>query len=98
MEPRDIFEKAYGILVAHAGAPSREQYMVDTFVDAFTTRPLAMEWRFGGNLGFGGKFWRNDHRYYVSCYPEDRNAKRDRIIKKVNELLAALPYYEPPPV
>jgi hypothetical protein len=29
------------------------------------------EWRFGGVLGFGGKFWNNSGRWYVNCYPED---------------------------
>lgn len=97
MEPREIFEKAYDILVEHAGAPAKD-FWGESFIQAFVTRPLAMEWRFGGKLGFGGKFWRNDNRYYVSCYREDRTAERERTIEEVNRLLATLPYYEPPPV
>ena len=48
------------------------------------------EWRFGGPLGFGGKVWFNAGRWYVSCYPEDRKAKQERIIEKTNAALDKL--------
>lgn len=94
MTPQEIFEKAYDILVHYAKAP-RDDHYKDTFVSYFTERPLAYEWRFGGLLGFGGKFWRNDNRYYVSCYPEDRTSNRTVVMAEVNRLLAELPYWEP---
>jgi len=95
MEPEEIFKKAWAILVEHAGAVQHE-YERDSFVRAFLeTKHPATEWRFSGYLGFGGKFWRNDGRYYVSCYPEDRNKKRDATIEKVNKLLAELSFYHP---
>ncbi len=94
MEPREIFEKAYSILVEHAGAPDNAD-QVATFTGYYLDSRSNAEFRFCGLLGFGGKFWRNDQRYYISCYPEDRNTNRDRIIGKVNLLLSALPYYEP---
>lgn len=45
------------------------------------------EWRFRGNLGDGGKFWRNDGRLYVSCYREDLTDERAETIERVNKLL-----------
>jgi hypothetical protein len=48
------------------------------------------EWRVGGKLGFGGKFWRYDGKVFVTCYPEDRTPERDAIIKQTNEELARI--------
>lgn len=94
MEPATIFQKAWDILVEHAGA-SKDPDARTSFVHAYTERKFpASEWRFGGHLGFGGKFWRNG-RYYISCYPEDRTKKREAIIEKVNALLTELPYFHP---
>ena len=45
------------------------------------------EFRFGGLLGFGGKFWITPARLYVNCYNEDLNAKTKKIISKINKLL-----------
>jgi hypothetical protein len=43
------------------------------------------EWRFQGHLGFGGKFWANDGRHYVSYYGrEDWTPERDDMVKKLN--------------
>jgi hypothetical protein len=48
------------------------------------------EWRFGGQLGFGGKVYLSLSRLYVSCYPEDETPElRDRIAE-VNSRLAAV--------
>lgn len=95
MEPEEIFKKAWAILVEHGGAVKHEEEK-DAFVQSFLTpEHPTVEWRFSGNLGFGGKFWRNDDRYYVTCYPEDRNPKREATIERVNKLLAELPYFYP---
>lgn len=95
MNPKDIFNQVYDLLIEHVGAsPSKDQR--ETFVMAFLDRST-IEWRFCGNLGFGGKFYRLYQRYYVNYYPEDRTADRDRAVEKVNELLKAIPFYTPPP-
>jgi hypothetical protein len=87
---RAFFEQAWDILVEHAGA-RRDPIEKESFVRAFMqVEHTAIEWRFGGHLGFGGKFWRNDGRFYISCYPEDRTPKLDAIIIKVNTLLTDL--------
>jgi hypothetical protein len=54
------------------------------------TRNHITEWRFCGSLGFGGKFWRNNGRMYVTCYREDENPKRMKMIEKANKRLAEL--------
>lgn len=95
MDPKDIFNKAYDILVEHAGASNLDHYR-EAFVEYFVTERHTTEWRFLGNLGFGGKFWRNDERYYILCYSEDKSPERDKVIEKVNALLKELPYFSPP--
>lgn len=99
MTPEEIFNKAWDILVEHAGA-SKDPDNRANFVQAYTTwgkneSYSATEWRFGGYLGFGGKFWRTAGRYYISCYSEDKKAKQTKIIEKVNSLLSGLPYFQP---
>lgn len=47
------------------------------------------EWRFGGNLGFGGKVY-NQGSFYVSCYREDETPERRKMVSQANEKLAAL--------
>lgn len=93
MTPEEIFDQAFDILVEHAGARDgdwQRKGFVDAFVNGLTT-----EWRFQGLLGFGGKFRRNDGRYYVTCYPEDRTPERDAICEKVAVLLRGLPFFQP---
>lgn len=88
-----FYEKAWDILVEHAGA-SRDPHDKETFVRAYTQiEHQTIEWRFCGLLGFGGKFWRNrgySGSFYVSCYSEDKTKKLGKLIDKVNALLSAL--------
>lgn len=78
----------YDILVKHCLASSlssiREQFVFAQ------TKQECTEYRFGGALGFGGKFWINCGEVYVSCYPEDRNPKRKAMIEKANAALREL--------
>lgn len=47
------------------------------------------EFRFIGDLGFGGKFWIDSRRgMWVNCYPEHGTPERLAIIEKTNEALA----------
>jgi hypothetical protein len=48
------------------------------------------EFRFVGCLGYGGKFWNYNDKWYVNCYSEDLTPKRQTVIDKVNDKLAAL--------
>lgn len=51
---------------------------------------VCTEYRFQGYLGFGGKFWSANGRWYVTCYSEDETPERQEMIRKANERLAAL--------
>lgn len=48
------------------------------------------EWRFQGDLGFGGKFRADGNRHYVYCYPEDETPKRKKLILNLNEAISKL--------
>lgn len=52
IEPHEIFNRAWDVLVEHAGALDDEDMRTD-FVRAFLDRPQLQEWRFGGKLGSG---------------------------------------------
>lgn len=75
----DKANQVYDILVTHAGAP---EGMRDNFVYHWGTSD---EYRFGGLLGFGGKFWYPNFK--VNCYSEDLTPGRQIIIDEVNRLL-----------
>ena len=78
----------YDILVQYAGANIIEK---DSFVDSHTNhRPYGecTEWRFCGNLGFGGKYRSNTNT--VDCYTEDLNTERQKVIDTTNNTLQEL--------
>lgn len=81
----DAANAVYDILVS-AGAIERDR---ESFVLNQTNHHI-VEWRFMGALGFGGKFWRSNGRWYVTCYSEDRTPARDALIDATNNKLAAL--------
>lgn len=75
----------YDILVKEAGAP---ESMRRSFLQVQTDEhDPCREYRFIGDLGFGGKFWVNNDRLYVNCYREDETKARTKIIERVNGLL-----------
>jgi len=85
---RPFYDRAYTILVERAGAIEDNR---ESFILAFTQREnRATEYRCCFAFGFGGKFWRNNGRFYVSCYPESRTPDLDAQILQVNQLLEAL--------
>lgn len=81
----------YALLVEYAGAnPSAR----DDFVAVQTDRHIG-EYRFGGSLGFGGKFWRRHvpggrEQWAVTCYPEDQTPARTSTIAETNRVLSLL--------
>lgn len=85
---RAFYDAVYTILVDEAGAyaGSRER---EDFIRAYCDNMHpATEYRFGGSLGGGGKFWRGCDWFHVSCYREDETPQRLATIEKVNVLLA----------
>jgi hypothetical protein len=90
---------AYDILVRLAGASDHRDAR-DEFVYhvAHVYRP-ATEFRFGGSLGWGGKFRNNGNcndTPHVTCYREHETPERVAAIVNVNTALAALFGEEPP--
>ena len=87
MDAREFYSRAWDILV-EAGQ-IRDLRSREAFVRYFAA-DRGTEWRFGGDLGFGGKFWHNAERHYVACYPEDRTPERDELIQEINAKLDIL--------
>lgn len=83
------FKQSYAIweiLVKHVGAHDSES---ERLAFAETQFMGCVEYRFQGSLGFGGKFWNYDGRWYVTCYPESETPERLAAMAKANAELAA---------
>lgn len=84
--------RIYDILVRNAGADNRSHYR-EMFVVG-VTNPKMREYRFIGDLGFGGKFWNSDGKWYVTAYGEDIKyyvlSDRAEMITNANAALAGL--------
>jgi hypothetical protein len=101
--PEGLVNEIYDILVEECGAPDEwrevkagpnkgEKYNSHrgSFVQEFSENDNpTREWRFYGDLGFGGKFWWNG-KFYVNCYSEDSTPVIDKMIDKANERLLVL--------
>lgn len=79
------YSAIYTVLVEECGASEAERTSFVRYVEEHES----VEWRFSGNLGFGGKFHRSAliNTARVSCYSEDRTPARAEIIKRANERL-----------
>lgn len=85
----NISNKIYDILVEECGAneTKRENFVWSMCDSKYPTH----EYRFIGNLGFGGKVWNLGHKaWYVSCYKEDNNEVKQKAIDRANEKLLVL--------
>ena len=83
-------DQIYNLLVELAGAP-KEGWTREQFVHWFgEDNDYSRAFRFQGSLGFGGKFRRNDGRFYVTCYSEDETAERMATIERTDEALSSL--------
>lgn len=80
----ELADEVWTVLVEECGANENDR---ENFVFLTNIQDIA-EYRFIGNLGFGGKFWSG--KFIVSCYPEDSNEMREAAIQKANARLAAL--------
>lgn len=87
----DQANAVYDVLVQYAGAPESWRY---NFV-YHQMHSVCYEYRFQGDLGFGGKFrrdyWtRTGERWYVDQYIEDETPVSKGIVEKTNAHLALL--------
>ena len=83
------WDAIYTVLVEEAGAPESQR---DMFLHCETEDSGCREYRFGGKLGFGGKFWVNSRNIYVNCYREDEEwyPEMTEVISRTNARLASL--------
>lgn len=85
----DFYGKAFDLLVEYCQVRSNTYPGRDAFIDYYVNQG-GTEWRFQGNLGYGGKFWRRHDGWDINAYQEDYTKERKAIIKKVNGLLKEL--------
>lgn len=84
MSDATFHEQVWAVLNEECGAAA-------TMPHEFTHHwPKCVEYRFQGDLGFGGKVYAQGNRLWVSCYGENRTTARDSMIEKANSRLAAL--------
>lgn len=84
---RVFYSKVYDILIEYGKAGSS---MKNDFIEAHLSSNdyECFEWRFSGNLGFGGKYRKS--RNSVDCYREDETKERVKIIETINNKLKEL--------
>ena len=76
--------KIYDLLIRVGASPNQRASFIHC-------QPVGCrEYRFQGIFGFGGKFWDNNDRWYVTYYSEDRTEELDKRMKEVNIKLAEL--------
>jgi len=89
----EIAEQAYSILVEECGA-SDDQWERTRFVKTVSEEDrTAIEYRFHGALGFGGKFRQDrglDGQPRVTCYPEHLTVERSLMMERANGRLKSL--------
>jgi hypothetical protein len=84
---REQASAIYDVLVQRCKADNRDREK-ENFIYSHAEREFTPhEWRFGGVLGFGGKFWNTESRWYVSAYNENIDAETRLIIAETNEVL-----------
>ena len=85
-EKRQFYENVFDVLHDLGGAPER---LRENFVTVHLGQPYLLdEYRFQGELGFGGKYWHKTNR--VSCYSEDETPGRLALIDRLNSELAVI--------
>ena len=80
MEAKEKANKVYDLLVSIGGASESER---NSFIyHHIEAKGGCSEWRFGGKLGFGGKYRSGTNS--VDCYKEDETQDRIKIIENLN--------------
>ena len=92
---KDVAEAIWRILVEVCGARNSMISKMQFINFHTSTHAIPSEWRFQGDLGFGGKFWHAGESgkaevIYVTCYKEDKNVERASKIDEANKRLAEI--------
>lgn len=78
----------YDLLVEKCGAYPRDR---DGFILHHQyIKNGSSEWRFGGLLGSGGKFYVTGHKWYVSNYTENGGPEENLLIAETNKALQGM--------
>ena len=80
-----VLNSVYDALVKIGGA---SESMRENFILCHQHNIGCEEYRFMGELGFGGKYWSRTNR--VTCHSGDETPKRLAIIRELNDALAKL--------
>lgn len=85
-----FYLNVYKILIENAGAYNdpENNFEYFSFVRAHTDGDICNEYRFGGKLGFAGKYW--SRRNEVDCYSEYSCKRTEKIKSVTNEKLHEL--------
>lgn len=84
-----FYEAVYALL-AQQGQLRFDPLTRSAFVEYFSGSAGVKEWRFQGDLGFGGKFWFRYQGHDFTCYPEDLTNERIELMKRLNDKIKAL--------
>ena len=87
---RPFYNRIYDVLVEECGANDDQSNRTQWDVFWSDHHRFNTEYRFIGALGFGGKFWRANGRWYVNCYRENETPERLAMIAAADKRLAAL--------
>jgi hypothetical protein len=79
-----LLNHIFDLLVLVAGANENHR---QEFVSYMQSDADNKEFRFGGKLGSGGKFYANRYSMWVGNYSEDDNPERDLIRNNLNQIL-----------
>jgi hypothetical protein len=82
----DIANSIVDILVEHCGVNANRR---KTIVDDLMWGKLT-EYRFQGNLGFGGKLNYNNSKIYISYYLEDKTPEKELMVEIANNKLSEI--------
>ncbi len=91
-----VARQIYALLAEKAGAPVNEMddfihHASGKFHAHWNINASELEWRFRGNLGFGGKIWMDKSQVpVVRCYYEHLTPETQVIIDEVNKDLKTL--------
>ena len=82
IKDKEFYNDVFSLLVKETGAQESERAFF--IYDFCQVEKPAVEFRFGGIFGMGGKFWRNQNRFTISCYRETETPDRTEVIARVN--------------
>lgn len=83
-------KEVWDVLVEDVGASQSPDDRLSFIWYATDPTIPPQEYRFQGNLGFGGKVHFSRQGLHVSCYPEDKTPERLKAIWTANARLAEL--------